>query len=421
MRTILNTLVGVLLLLFITIEIVNVAQTEPVHIDETDWILDTHFYEKTFLNKSPSDPMIWTTVQALSHASLTKYIYGAYLYSTQPHFSSAREQLHNNFGEKFGGGQEDVTPFAPYVMKLRHLTTIITLSTLVLLFIFMNTLTQSRIAGIILVILLSQNKLFLYTMTRATWDCVYIFFLTVAFVSYSHHLKTQKISYLVFAAIAAGATIISKLTGAIFHVGFTIFSTLSLFLLPNKKHETVMHWFFVMLVTTAIWVNFSIYFLRIAPTSSHELIKLQMIINERLYQKRPEAFKTYLHRLQVLYCLTMQPSCLQPTDRQYLYRASATHIPVINIAIFLVGIFFCVSKMQPSKKRARLYVLVMGLTSIITMFFLINVPWDRYYLPAIYFIAIFQALGLWSIIALAKEHYVKRTYESFITNLKNIL
>ena len=388
-------------------QILNVARVEPVHMDETDWILDTAFYDYVFLNKKPNGPNQWISAQALSHPSLTKYIYGLYLHRIQPNFSKSRAQLYHDFGEKFAGTDEEVAPFSPHVMKLRYLTSAFTISTLLLLFILINTLTQSKIAGGILVILLSQNNLFVYTMTRATWDCVYIFFMTIAFVVYLYFIKTQNIIYLVVAGIASGATIVSKLTGTIFHAGYTVFSILALTRLSKNLRQIILSWLSMMVLTIVIWSHFSIYFLHISPTSSIKLISIQADINKGLNQKRPESFKSYARRLEVLYCLTIQPSCLQRSDRQFLYKASATRIPIINFGLFLIGIVFCIRTIHQSKSLEHLYVLTMGLTSIITMFILINVPWDRYYLPIIYFIAIFQSLGLWSVLTGIKNTYVK--------------
>lgn len=398
---------------FSSYQILNVARVEPVHVDETDWILDTAFYDYVFLDKTPSNPNRWTTAQALSHPSLTKYIYGLYLHRVQPNFSKSRTQLYHDFGEKFAGTEEEVALFSPHVMKLRYLTSAITISTLLLLFILINSLTQSKIAGGILVILLSQNNLFVYTMTRATWDCIYVFFMTLAFVLYLYYIKTQNIIHLIIAGIASGATVISKLTGSIFHMGYTIFSTLSLVQFSKHRKQIALQWLTMMTLTFIVWSHFSIFFLHISPTSSIKLIGIQADINKGLNHKRPESFKSYTRRLEVLYCLTIQPSCLQRSDRQFLYKASATRFPIINLGVLFMGIFFCIHKIQQSKSLEHLYVLTIGLTSIATMFTLINVPWDRYYLPVIYFIAIFQALGFWYVYDSAKKVYLQKTYKSF--------
>lgn len=413
MNKLLWFLTCIIIISFSSYRIINVAQTAPVHIDETDWILDTEFYDIVFLKKTPRDPARWTTAQALSHPSLTKFIYGLYLHNTQLNFSNARTQLYKDFGEKFGATEAEVAPFAPYVMKLRYLTSAITISTLILLFILINKLTQNNFAGGILIILLSQNNLFVHTMTRTTWDCIYIFFMTTTFVAYLYYISTQKIIHLVIAGIASGATVISKLTGSIFHVGYTIFSTLSLVQFSKHREQIALQWLIVMTLTFIVWSHFSIFFLHISPTSSAKLISIQVDINKRLYLKRPEAFKSYTRRFKVLYCLTIQPSCLQRSDRQFLYKASATRFPIINLGVLFLGIFFCIRKIRQSKSLEHLYVLTIGLTSIATMFTLINVPWDRYYLPVIYFIAIFQALGFWYVCDSAKKVYLQKTYKSF--------
>ncbi len=217
-KRVLLFVLSVLVLIFSYNHFLYHIQSEPFINDEISWYFHTEFFDKAFI-KHDFSSQFWTSYEGFDQPPLAKYFYGYCLYSADPDYAVKRNELLNRYGRwQFYFNQNlldtlNTSQFAPEILALRYCNSVNGIVAALGMFVLLYVLSGSMIAAFVTTILILYTPLYSSVSARATNDAQWFGLSVWMLVSYLYYLKTTKRGYYIAAAVLAGLSVGSKLTG----------------------------------------------------------------------------------------------------------------------------------------------------------------------------------------------------------------
>lgn len=379
---------------FLGIVFVQKSYRVTYHLDEISWFFHTEFFDELFIHRS-LDEKVWTSFESFDHPHLSQYIYGAYLSMFEPSYGLKRDELLIKYGRWgfYDLHNADIIPrteFHHYVTKLRELNVVITIASLLSIYILFHQVSKNILFSLLPVGILVYNLVFVVSMVRVTSDAHYLFFLVCALMSYVQYIHTEKKRYLYGFAILAGLSMSAKLTGLMLIIGFIYYCFFRMFAKKSvndiKEAGIVIGLFFLVWIA----VNPTLYF---SPVRNSFIYFTHRGHIMDMHQKKfPEdALMTMPDKIAVSYCTLFAPQCNTTDVGGYTFPNLW-----INTTLLLAGIvksFILYSKGDKKKRSTILFLAsIFSAISIITIVIL-PLNWDRYFLPLVVITTFIQSLG----------------------------
>lgn len=381
------------------------------NIDEVSWFFHTAFFDELFL-KTNFDKNLWLSFESFDHPQLSKYIFGAYLFSKDKEYGYERDKLQAQYGRwDFYGiiGVSDSkailnSPFSDHLNKMREVNLVTAFLSLVVLFLLCKILTQNTIISLLFCYSLAGNSLFIYSMKIATPDSHYIFFLLLALFSYMQYISTKRKLYLYLFGLFSGFSVAAKLTGAVMLIVYILYLTYRLFIKNKHKLAILLKEFLIVgSIVAIVWTitNPAIFYSPISSSIFYFSSRIEKL-NSFSHLFPDVGLTSIQDRIYSAYCISLSRNChgySKDFDGQ-LFTS-----PFLNIPLALFGILYVIQLMKDRRKSEAIFLTILLIIVIIGTAVLVPLKWNRYYLPLTIFLMFLEFMGISYVVNFVIKRY----------------
>ena len=365
----------------------------PYHVDEVSWFFHTVFFDELFL-KHNFDKKFWLSYESFDHPQLSKYIFGAYLFSKDKGYAYDRDMLQATYGRWrfYSILHSDTIPKSPFytpINTMREINLVITFLTLVILFLLSKILINNIFIPLFFVFFLTSNSLFTRNMLTATPDAHYIFFIILAIFSYIQYIRSRRKSYIYLFALFSGLSITAKLTGSLIIIVYVLYLIHRLF--RKKKHELgllLKEFLVVISIIAVVWTvaNPTIFYSPVKSSIFYFSERIRTL--ESFSRFKDKGLITFKERVHATYCISLVRKCHgYPTGSLFAN-------PFLNILFVFFGILYLIQLMKGKKRLEGIFITLLLIVVIIGSTVFIPLKWNRYYLPLTIFLILLEFMGI---------------------------
>lgn len=365
----------------IILSITKLNRSTVPHCDETNWVALTKLYD-VLVTRDFTNPY-WTSFWGYDHPPLAKFVYGYLLAVKNNNFSATRNTLIEQYlPQDRTCKTTPVEPFLPYIWQMRSITTFLTIAVVALIVGVAGLATGTWLIPTVASLLIIGHP-FMSFFVATTSDAFYIFFVLMAFLLFMRYLSRASLIALSGSGAMMGFSLLSKLSALAFIVPTVLFMVGRVFL-PKLNKTYGIHIFVFMLPLVILWITINPAIWR-HPISGTSAYYRQQIVSAE-YQQAP-------------YAQWKETSILARSLESYrkLYRFNGSFWENITVALRLVatgiGIFYCLARARGKSPVHTFLLFVSGMASIF-VFITLLLPWDRYLLPVLTVLFIFQTIGV---------------------------
>lgn len=399
----------------------------PYNIDEVSWFFHTAFFDELFL-KHNLDKKLWLSFESFDHPQLSKYIFGAYLFSKNKEYMHDRDKLLAQYGRWdfyriLGHSSKAIlhSPFYTPINIMREINLAVTFLTLIVLFLLCKILTQNIFISVIFVFSLASNSLFTRNMLTAYPDAHYMFFILLALFSYIKYIRSQRKLYLYLFAVFSGLSLTAKFTGAVILVAYVLYLLFRLSRPIRKKMyelgNMLKEFLVVISIAAVIWTatNPAIVY---APVNSSILYFSSRIEKLELFSHlfQDVGLINIRDRIYATYCISFSADC-HGYSKGFDGRLFAN--PFLNILFASFRVLYLIQLLKGGRKSGAIFLMILLIIVFIGSTVFIPLKWARYYLPLVVFLRLLEFMGINYVVNFMIKRYGLKIKQLVSMKMKN--
>ncbi len=385
---------AVLTAIYLLYSLFNSSKTIPYDQDEIHTFYETESFEHIKHFDFTSE--YWKRPIHFDHPPVSRYLYGGYLTMLLGDFSHVREDLIDRYGQWVFGkfaAQSDyyVSPFPLYINHMRYISVLLTWLTILMVAFICLYLTNSFFS-LAIALLLVQNNLFTHMMLKSLPDSPYIFFSSLALISFIYFMWKKSRKGLLLSGIAGGLSLASKLTGVIYFIVVSAYCLIDIDISQFKLREQIYTIIGILFVGLTVWIliNPSLYNDPYATTLKYFSVRETILHLQVLdTQNKHVVLHTLNDRLLAMWHVFF--SGKDPNS------GSITKYPFINFSSFFLGLYFLLKKSLIKQSIIERLVLLYLVITFAYIFPFLELNWPRYYLPFVIPILLTSMYGFWGL------------------------
>lgn len=396
---------------FVLFSLITVSKTVPYNPDEISWFFHTESFDELFIHHN-TNKIFWESYESFDHPPVSKYIFGAYLYSKNYTDKDVLKKKYGrwDFYNKLDENNIKNTTFSNYINTMREINVFFIFGTLIFIFLLFQSFSKKLWAfSLLLIYFLLLNSLFINSMVRATSDAQYMCFALGAIFFYTKYLSTKKHFFIYIFAIFCSLAIATKLTAIVVFLAYFVYILLRI--IKRRKKNVIIENIKELLIVSGIiyllWIllNPTIYFSPLFHTLEYFNFRFRQTIILQNYF--PDvALVDMTQRILAMYCTFFSSTCIDIYPKGQL-----TPFLLVNLSLFLIGLWFLISYKNPAKTLHFLFTIFL-VSSLVIGGYLPLIS-DRYFLPLLVIIETIQVIGILSLI---KKIYFFVESRNFLLN-----
>jgi dolichyl-phosphate-mannose--protein O-mannosyl transferase len=339
--------------------------------------------------KHDFDQNFWSSYESFDHPQLSKYIFGASLYTFNPKVFETRDLLERSYDRwqfYFDPRISAIssTEFAPYILQMRQINWLFTTATVAVLAFILGKFSSFKLLSLAAPVALVFNPLFTESMLRATSDAQMVFFVMAVVALLISHSYQNKRSWLIATGITIGCAVAAKLTGAI--VGYSVLFFEIILSQEWGYKKMIQRLVFIIAVSFIVWYGTNPGLYRSPISGSWRYLQFRTDQSIRLAKFFPEVkLSTMNSRLGATYCELINPSCSR-------FRGTVTPFILINITLLFFGII-ALYILRKTLKTPVIVVTVFTITTMILNTVILPLYSDRYFLLPLIVMYLIDGVG----------------------------
>jgi len=393
----------ILAVFFIGLVSVDRAKNIPYERDEISWYFHTKFFDTAFIQKDIFSPY-WQGYESYDHPQVSKYIYGAYLYTRDAEYALERDALEHKYGrwDFYTNIKSDPdiskTEFASIINELRKINIVLTLFIVAEIFALFYILTSSILFSFLTCIAFIYNDLFTNSTTVITSDNHLLLFSLLAIICYLRSLRSKHLFWVISASVATSFAVGSKLTG--------IFICIAVILAEIIHFQTFKRVAVYMVVTIFMWIAINPAIYAHPIQSSWRYFAFRSFQSANIAYHVPEAaLNTIPERIKAIVCsLVIHPCEVHWTP------GSLSSSNLLNSTLLIMGLWYCAHAIR-NRKREIIFLIILGYVICMGYIASLSNYADRYFALPQFVVFFIQMFGLWSFVhALVSHHKFRRNH-----------
>lgn len=379
---------------FLGISVVSRFSAVGYERDEISWYFHTEFFDEAFVHKKTGSPL-WYGYESFDHPPISKYIYGAYLYTRNAGYGTTRDMLERTYGRwdfyENIERDEDIsgTRFAPIIRTMRSLNAVLAVAILLEVFILGYLVFGSVWYSWLLCAALGYNSLFYRTLPVVTSDNHLLFFSLFSVICYVRSLKSGNLLWIIGSAVASALAVGTKLTGVFLFFGIVTTEIIRWAGVSKPVVSIPRRLALFIVVSLGVWLLSNPALYRSPVYGTWRYFSFRNFQSANIADHVPDvALRTVGERANAIVCTLVLRSC-----RSHSIDGSVTPVNFINgmlLILSIVGVWQAVKK----KRTDILLLLMIGYYTVFGFLAFLSNYGVRYFVPLQVIFFLLQIFGL---------------------------